>query len=362
MNMKQLLAIIFSTTILSFSSIVQATPHSNYVAEASHPSAPENNCFILNPVCQAAYALAYAAYLIEVAAVDAQNYNNRYNSQYPVVLVHGVSGFDQILVFVEYFQGIPAELRDGNAVVYTPNLTAWEDAEVRGEQLLSYIQNTVLPETGASKVNIIGHSLGGPTSRYVAGVRPDLVASVTTVNATNYGSGFADWGVDNLLGTAPGDAILAILNLAGVVVDALAGNIEYEQDALDTILFMSTEKSVEFNANFPGGEPTSYCGEGAAEANGVKYFSWGSHGTITNVLDVSDALLAFTGALGYWNGDQHDGLVAVCSMHWGDVIRDDYHMNHLDATNMLFGLNNIFETHPSTLFENQASRLRGMNL
>jgi Predicted acetyltransferases and hydrolases with the alpha/beta hydrolase fold len=41
-------------------------------------------------------------------------------------------------------------------------------------------------------VNLIGHSHGGPTARYIAGVRPDLVASVSTVAGTNDGSPVAD--------------------------------------------------------------------------------------------------------------------------------------------------------------------------
>ncbi len=362
MTMQKTLLIFVSALLFSLSSGVQATPHSGYVAQASYPSAPTNDCAWWNVVCQGAYTINYAAYLLDVAAVDQQNYDNRYNTAYPIVLVHGVSGFDQILGLVEYFQGIPAELRGGNAVVYTPNVTAWEDADVRGEQLLAYIQNTVLPETGASKVNLIGHSLGGPTARYVSGVRPDLVASVTTVNGANYGSGFADWGIDNLLGTPAEGPVLALLNLSGDILDALSGNVEYDQDALETVLFLSSDRANAFNDRFPAGKPTSYCGEGPSYDNGVHFFSWGSHGTVTNVLDVSDALLALTGALGYWNGEQHDGLLQVCSMHWGDVIRDDYTMNHLDATNMLFGLNNILETSPKTLFDNQASRLRGMSL
>ena len=362
MTIQRALLISVSAFIFSLSSQVQATPHSGYVPQASYPSAPSYNCSWWNVVCQGIYSANYAAYLFDRAAVDQQNHNNRYNTAYPIVLVHGVSGFDQILVLVEYFQGIPAELRGGNAVVYTPNVTAWEDADVRGEQLLAYIQNTVLPETGASKVNLIGHSLGGPTSRYVAGVRPDLIASVTTVNGTNFGSGFADWGVDNLLGTTAGDAVLTILDFTGDIIDALSGNVEYDQDALETILFMSSERSNAFNDRFPAGKPTSYCGEGPSYDNGIHFFSWGSHGAITNVLDVGDYLLAATGALGYFNGEPNDGLVGICSMHWGDVIRDDYSMNHLDATNMLFGLHNIFETSPKTLFDNQASRLRGMSL
>ena len=42
-----------------------------------------------------------------------------------------------------------------------------------------------LAATGAAKVNLIGHSHGGPTARYVASVRPDLVGSVSSVAGVN---------------------------------------------------------------------------------------------------------------------------------------------------------------------------------
>ena len=291
---------------------------------------------------------------------------NRYNTKYPIVLVHGVAGFDSLLGFVDYFHNIPENLEGGiitggNAKVYVPNVTAWDDAYVRGEQLLNYIQTVVLPDSGASKVNLIGHSLGGPTVRYVASVAPEMVASATTVNAVNYGSGFADWGLDTFPEGSTGNNVLAeLLGLLGDVTDALSGNPEYEQDAMAAVLFMTSDGANQFNNIHSDGMPTSYCGEGASKVNGVRYFSWGGTGTWTNVLDVSDAFLALTGSLGYWNGDSHDGLVAKCSMHWGDVLRDNYDTNHLDATNLLFGLRGWHD--PIDIYENHAARLRDMGL
>ncbi|MFT7373270.1 MAG: triacylglycerol lipase [Oleiphilaceae bacterium] len=347
---------------VSVSSVTQASPHSNYVAPQATPSAPSYNCRWYQAFCQTKYNFNYAGYLIKKARVNNKNYQNRYNTQYPIVLVHGVSGFDKILGVVEYFQGIPAALRRGNAVVYTPNVTAWDTAEMRGEQLLDYIENVVLPETGASQVHLVGHSLGSPTSRYVAGVSPELVSSVTSVNGINYGSGFADWGVENFVdGPLEGIAV-NLINLTGNVLDALAGNPEYSNDALESIKFMSTERALAFSEEFSDGEPTSYCGNGANLVNGVHYYSWGSTGTFTNLLDISDPLMALFGQLGYFNGEANDGLVAKCSQHWGENIRDNYWMNHLDATNMLFGLHNLLETNPKTLYKNHADRFRGMGL
>ena len=365
-NKKSVLAaastLALSVGAMSVSTIAQATPHSNYVPYQTAPSAPSYNCKWYQFWCPAAYSVKYASYLIEKAQVDAVNYDNRYNTQYPIVLVHGVSGFDKILGVIEYFQGIPAALRSGNAVVYTPNVTAWDDASSRGEQLLDYIENTVLPETGATKVHLIGHSLGSPTSRYVAGVSPEIVSSVTSVNGINYGSGFADWGVANVIGGPLEGIGEDLINLTGNVLDALAGNPEYANDALTSINFMSTEGALAFSEQFPDGEPTSYCGNGASLVNGVHYYSWGSTGTFTNLLDVSDPLMFLFDQLGYYNGEASDGLVAKCSQHWGENIRDDYWMNHLDATNMLFGLHNLLETNPKTLYKNHADRFRGMGL
>ncbi len=358
------MAIFLTLTLsfLSFSALAsEGTPHSGYVAQQPLPTKPVKDCSWWDAVCKVKFDISYVKYLADKAEVSAINYRNRFNTKYPIVLVHGVSGFDQILGLVEYFQGIPAELREGGAVVYTPNVTAWEDAYFRGEQLMEFIENTVLPETGASKVHLIGHSLGSPTSRYVAGTNPDVVASVTSVNGINYGSGFADWGYDNLFGTVLESPAVSLLNLTGNVLDALAGNPEYDNDALKTVIFMRTQSALAFSEQFPDGEPTEYCGQGSNFVNGIHYYSWGSTGTFTNLLDVSDPLLALTDALGYWNGEASDGLVSKCSQHWGEVITDSYAMNHLDATNMLFGLHNLLETNPKTVYENHASRLRNLD-
>lgn len=319
---------------LTYTQTAQAGPHDDYV-----------DCYWWDAACET---------------------YNRYNTKYPIVLVHGVSGFDSLLGFVDYFHKIPENLEGdfftgGKAKVYVPNITAWDDAYVRGEQLHDYIVNHVLPDSGASKVNLIGHSLGGPTVRYVSNVAPEIVASATTVNAINYGSGFADWGMDNFPEGSLGNNLLAgALNALGDITDALSGNPEYDQDALDAVLFMTSDGANTFNAQYGDGMPSNYCGEGAQFVNGVHYFSWGGTGTYTNILDVSDVFLDITDSLGYFHGEASDGLVAKCSMHWGNVLRDNYDMNHLDAVNLLFGLAGWHD--PVDIFENHAARLRDMGL
>ncbi len=55
-----------------------------------------------------------------------------YKTKYPIVLVHGVAGFNSIFG-IDYFYGIRDALTAKGATVYTPNVTAWEDAYTEKE-------------------------------------------------------------------------------------------------------------------------------------------------------------------------------------------------------------------------------------
>ena len=280
-------------------------------------------------------------------------------TKYPIVLVHGLFGFDNIGP-VEYFYGIPEALRSGGAQVFVSQVSAANSTEVRGEQLLAEVQQ-ILAATGASKVNLIGHSHGGPTARYVASVRPDLVASVTTVGGVNKGSPVADI----LLGVAPPNsisraALTSVTNGLADLISFLSGAPNLPQNSIAAAQSLSTAGTATFNAAHPEGVPTTACGSGAAQVNGVHYFSWSGAQPATNFLDVSDPFLVLTSFA--FAGAASDGLVGTCSSHLGTVIRDNYGMNHLDEVNQTLGLANIFETSPVTVFRQQADRLQGLGL
>ena len=168
-----------------------------------------------NKILPALFALLLASLLLPCGAWAAGYTATRY----PIVLVHGLFGFDAIGP-VDYWYRIPAALRADGAQVYVTQVSAANSTEVRGEQLLRQVQQ-ILAVTGAAKVNLIGHSHGAPTARYVGSVRPDLVASVTSVGGVNKGSAVADL----LLGVAPpGSPSNAILVGAS---DALARLISF---------------------------------------------------------------------------------------------------------------------------------------
>ena len=160
---------------------------------------------------------------------QAQAADNSGQTRYPVVLVHGLAGFDTILV--DYFYGVKQQLAQvGATEVYTPQMSAVNYSEVRGEQLLDYLEQ-LSAITGAKKFNLIGHSQGGIDSRYVASVRPDLVASVTSVGSPHFGSKTADFVKDTPLETLAlqiGDAI-------GTFIAVLGGDASLKQDTVGAI-------------------------------------------------------------------------------------------------------------------------------
>lgn len=276
-------------------------------------------------------------------------------TKYPIVLVHGLFGFDS-LAGVDYFYGIPHSLTKDGAAVFVAQVSATNSTEARGEQLLAQVEN-LLAVTGAEKVNLIGHSHGGPTARYVASVRPDLVASVTSVGGVHKGSRVADV----LRGAVPPGSIsegVAVKMAEGLttLIGLLSGGHNLEQDPLASLEALTTAGSLAFNRDYPEGVPTSDCGDGQFLAdNGVYYYSWTGSATFTNVLDPTDGAMTM---LGWVFDGPSDGLVGVCSAHLGKVIRDDYKMNHLDEINGLLGIHHLFETDPVTLYRQHANRLK----
>lgn len=305
------------------------------------------------------FLAACAASLALLGTPVALNAADTYTqTRYPIVLVHGLLGFDA-LGPVQYFYGIPSELRRSGAVVHTASVSQSNSTEVRGEQLLRELQG-LKARYGYTKFNLIGHSHGGSTSRYVAAVAPGLVASVTTVGTPHKGSKVADAvaGITNFTGTT--GAVAALVNGLSSVIAYLSGSGANPQNALGSLQSLSTAGAADFNRRFPQGAPTTACGQGPEVVNGVRYYSMGGTSVLTNVLDVSDG---FLGAASVFFGfEQNDGLVSQCSSHWGKVLRDDYNWNHMDEVNHVFGLRSLFSSDPVSVYRTQANRLKSLGL
>lgn len=295
-------------------------------------------------------SLALTLPLAGTAAADTYT-----QTRYPIVLAHGMFGWDKLAGVVEYWYGIPQTLSAGGARVYTTQVGGLESSEVRGEQLLSQVK-TILAVSGAQKVNLVGHSHGGHSVRYVAALIPAQVASVSTVGTPAQGSPVADVILKaDQLSPALGSVAISVLGAANDLLKFLTGD-KTVSDARASLESLSTWGSADFTRRFPQGMPTTACGEGAPVVNGVRYYSWGSTSVKTNALDPVDILFSIT-TLAFL-GAPNDGMVGQCSSHVGKVIRDNYKMNHFDQVNQFFGLRDIFGTDPLAVFREHANRLK----
>lgn len=281
-------------------------------------------------------------------------------TQYPIIMVHGLFGFGNALGVVDYFWGIPSDLRKGGAKVYIAEVSSVNSNEVRGEQLLAQI-NHIMAVTGAKKVNIIGHSQGGPTARYVTGVAPEKVASLTTLGSAHRGSKVGDLvetTVANGLapeGSALRPVIAGIVSAIGRVLDTLTGKPgPATGDALGALAANNTSGSLKFNQRFPDGVPTSACGNGAAVVKGVRYYSVIGNKALTNVLDPFDWL---TGPISLLYAQPNDGMNDVCTQRLGTVV-GEYGWNHFDEVNQLAGLRGLFSADPVSVYHAHVARLK----
>lgn len=298
-------------------------------------------------------ALALAASLSCAAFVPAAHAatapKTEAQTRYPIVLVHGLLGFDDILG-LDYFYQVPADLRKNGATVLIAKVSAVNDNDVRGEQLLQQLKQWQAAN-GYKKFNLIGHSQGGPTARYAAGVAPQLIASVTTVGSPHtIPTGGRQDAVGNLLTNYVG-----VVSFLGKFVDWASGHKDLPED--EAALKAWSENSAAFNARFPAGQPTTACGSGPEVAgNGVAYYSVAGNKPKTNVFDPADLIMQVVADV------PSDGLVGVCSAAWGKVLRNDYPWNHFDEINQVMGLIGVGAPDPVAFYRQQAARLKALGL
>lgn len=309
-------------------------------------------------------------------AVETPNATSDYDkTKYPIVLAHGLGGFTNMFGLLDYFNGIPQELTKNGANVYVTKTASVNDTEVRGEQLLQQVK-TIIAITGSPKVNLIGHSHGGIDIRYVAGVAPSLISSVTAVSSPEQGSKMADWTIKMITEGSAQDGLpegefntgakmaITFFNMLGGVMDIGSGiplNQMQKQDAWAAVNALSTDYAVKFNQKFPAAMPTSYCGYPKdTVVNNVRYYSFSGAQPVTRLIDPMDTMLALTGLS--FGQEDNDGLVSPCSSRLGQVVRDDYKMNHMDSVNQAFGIVSLLDTNPLTVYRNHVNRLKGQAL
>lgn len=147
---------------------------------------------------------------------------------YPTVLVHGIARFDFLaeifrripgveLDHFQYFNGIADHLtQHGFGPVFAPNLEFAASSDVRAATLKEAVEG-YLRQTGAGKVHIIAHSMGGLDARRMITKlgMADKVASLTTIGTPHLGTILADHVINDQGGDDLIRNLRAFLNLEG---------------------------------------------------------------------------------------------------------------------------------------------------
>lgn len=290
------------------------------------------------------------------------------HTRYPVVLSHGFNSNSNT------FYALDVALSDvGVDYIVKTDVPPFDSSTARGEALISEIEE-FLAITGHSKVNIIAHSQGGLDARYVASTRPELVASVTTLASPHFGVRTADI-IDGL--TGPATVIISDL------IDAVASLFGQNINTTGSIDSLSSRGARNFNVNHGAALRAGSCrtapwrvqwwpfrtykdysvNDGQHKVGGVQYMSMAGVTDLYNfnLNDPLDRILTVTSAT-FWAWEDHDGLVGRCSTHLGDVIRDDYTLNHNDFVNATRGMRGLGTNDPVALFKQHARRLKSKGL
>jgi triacylglycerol lipase len=267
----------------------------------------------------------------------------------PIVLVHGLDGFDNIGP-INYFYGVADALRKDGHEVFTVQMDAYNSSEVRGAQLLVFIDG-VLKQTGAPKVKLICHSQGGLDCRYAASEATGKVAAIVSISTPHRGTPVADIALGIAQGPAR-DAMAAMLNVLGAVI---SGHPDMNAEAaLETL---TSRGAADFAKRHP--DPASvphYSIAGRSNMSGgdVECDTPLSAPFVTRwnaERDPSDLLLAPTGQIlntVLSPAPANDGLVPVASARWG-MFLGCVPADHLDEmcqiANDPAGTGNTFDCH-----------------
>jgi triacylglycerol lipase len=239
-------------------------------------------------------------------------------TKYPFVLSHGMGANAEVMGITDYWGSIPKTMRNNGAQVYITSGNPMQSKEYKAIEWKAQVLQ-ILAVSGASKINLIGHSDGGLYTRYAIsnlGMSP-YVASYTSMSSPHRGSPIAD-------------AIMDVGKYTGLT-SAIAGLLDYVYS------FILSVPGTDCGTN--GTQETTWWMKGVFNPNvpdmaGVYYQSYGANcstaigGQLLTPLWL--AILPFEGT--------NDGLVSVSSAKWGNyrgTLTGWFGVNHMSEVGLL---------------------------
>lgn len=245
---------------------------------------------------------------------DFADLRTRYQTpKHPIVLAHGLLGFDELrlagsyLPGVQYWRGIKEAFQKNNIQVITTAVPTTASIEERARAL----HHAIRAHAEGQSVNIVAHSMGGLDSRYlISRLKPTefQIKSLTTIATPHRGSSIADI-IFREIGSEHLPAIYRAM----------------ARLSIDTAAFAQLTRryvTEEFNPANPDDEE-------------VRYFSYGAsaHPSVFSIFRLSHDLLEILEG-------PNDGLVSVASSKWGDggykgTLMGVTHLDLINWTNRL---------------------------
>ena len=221
--------------------------------------------------------------------------------RYPVVMMHGF-GMLASLRRKGHLHAEAMHLRLHGIPAYAPNVAPYNTVAARSTMWEERLKH-VLEETGAEKLNLIAHSMGGLDARHLISQKGlhEVIASLTTISTPHRGSGIASLMLKQP--TRLRETAADLINWFGATT--------LTESTSDVLQALSELTPVHMKSSFNPDHPNH---------PDVRYWSYaGAAGQGTEV-PVNPFLRLLNRALHKREGP-NDGFVSVQSAQWGRFMR-----------------------------------------
>ena len=250
----------------------------------------------------------------------------RETTRFPILLVHGWTGFEAIGPLT-YFFNVFDDLTGLGFPVEVAVLDPYNSTTVRSGQLADRVDE-VLVEQRARKVDLLGHSQGGLDSRAVISTHGygDRVSALITIASPHRGTYIMDLALD----LAPGP----VENAFGLLLNFLGAVTAQQQSDAEASFYSLSEQYMEgeFNPANPDDPRVKYISYTGRTCDALGFLDPGK-----NCQDLVDPLIGWGYTiLDVARGD-NDGLVTVDSAIWGEY-RGEMIADHIDEVGQIAGI------------------------